>query len=130
MRGTTNHGILYRPCSDPKLIAYSDSDWGGSQDDMNSTSGYAFSFGSGVFLWISKKQEVVAQSLTEAEYIVASATTNQVVWLRKIFADMGFKQDYATDVFVDNKSAISISKKSSLFQQDKTHEGQVLCTSR
>lgn len=98
--GTTNHGILYQPCSDPKLIAYSDSDWGGSQDDMNSTSGYAFSFGSGVFLWISKKQEVVAQSLTEAEYIVASATTNQVVWLRKIFTHMGFKQDYTTERLV------------------------------
>uniref|UniRef100_A0A803MVJ0 Retroviral polymerase SH3-like domain-containing protein n=1 Tax=Chenopodium quinoa TaxID=63459 RepID=A0A803MVJ0_CHEQI len=42
------------------------SDWGGSNDDMKSTMGYVFSLGSGVFSWISKKHEVVAQSTAEA----------------------------------------------------------------
>ncbi|KAK9668714.1 hypothetical protein RND81_13G080700 [Saponaria officinalis] len=72
-KGTLDFGVLYQPCSDPRLIAYSDSDWAGSVDDTKSTSGYAFTFGSGVFSWNSKKQDIVAQSTAEAEYVAASA---------------------------------------------------------
>ncbi|XP_021762535.1 uncharacterized protein LOC110727276 [Chenopodium quinoa] len=84
IRGTSDFGVMFNASENSKLLAYSDSDWGGSNDDMKSTLGYVFSLGSGVFSWISKKQEVVAQSTAEAEYIAASATVNQAVWLRKI----------------------------------------------
>ncbi|RVX04494.1 Retrovirus-related Pol polyprotein from transposon RE1 [Vitis vinifera] len=86
------------------------SDWAGSLDDSKSTSGYAFSFGSGVFSWNSKKQEVVAQSSAEAEYISVAAATNQAIWLRKLLTDLGQNQADATVIWVDNKSAIAIAK--------------------
>ena len=41
-------------------------------DDMKSISGYCFSKGSGVLSWCCKKQEVVAQSSAEAEFIAES----------------------------------------------------------
>ncbi|RVX06896.1 Retrovirus-related Pol polyprotein from transposon RE1 [Vitis vinifera] len=66
------------------LHGYSDSDWTGCVDDMQSTSDYCFSFGSGIFSWSSKKQEVVAQSIVEAEYVAAIAAIKQVLWLRKL----------------------------------------------
>ncbi|XP_074299785.1 secreted RxLR effector protein 161-like [Silene latifolia] len=119
LRGTADFGILYKPCSSPKLTAYSDSDWGGSVDDMKSTSGYAFTLGSGVFSWISKNQEVVAQSTAEAEYVAASAAVNQAKWMRKIFADLGYNQNEATDILVDNKSARAISKNPVCFTKTK-----------
>ncbi|KAG6501358.1 hypothetical protein ZIOFF_041237 [Zingiber officinale] len=65
------------------------SDLGGSLDDMKSTSGYCFSFGSAIFSWLSKKQQSVAQSSAEAEYISASVATSQAIWLRRILADLG-----------------------------------------
>jgi len=37
--------------------------------DAKSTSGYVFSFDNGVFSWNSKKQDVLTQSITKAEYI-------------------------------------------------------------
>ena len=46
---------------------------------MKSTSGYCFSLGSGMFSWSSKKQETVAQSTAEAEFVVVSATVNQAL---------------------------------------------------
>lgn len=46
-------------------------------DNSKSKSDYCFSFGNGVFSCNSKKQEVVAQSSTEAEYIAAANATNQ-----------------------------------------------------
>ena len=73
------------------LIGYSDSDWAGSIDDMKSTSGYAFLFGSGICSWLSKKQSVVAQSIVEAEYVSASNATSQEIWLMRIFEDIGEK---------------------------------------
>ena len=56
---------------------------------MNSTSGYDFLFGSSICSWLSKKQSVVAQSTTEAEYVSASEATSQVISLRRIFEDIG-----------------------------------------
>ncbi|XP_074271155.1 secreted RxLR effector protein 161-like [Silene latifolia] len=96
LKGTLEFGVFYQPCDNPRLIAYSDSDWAGSVDDMKSTSGYAFTFGSGTFSWNSKKQDIVAQSTAEAEYVAASAAVNQVIWLRKILQDLGYKQEGAT----------------------------------
>ena len=74
------------------LICYSDSDWAGSIDDMKSTCGYAFLFGSSICFWLSKKQSVVAQSTAEAKYVFASKATSQSIWLRRIFEDIGEKQ--------------------------------------
>ena len=62
-----------------KLSGYPNSDWAGSVDDMKSTLGYCFNLGSGVFSWCSKKQEVVAQSTVEGQFIVATAPVNQVL---------------------------------------------------
>ena len=62
VKGTYNFGIKFTRSKEFKLVGFSDSDWGGSIDDMRSTSGYCFTFGSGFFSWCSKKQEIVAQS--------------------------------------------------------------------
>jgi hypothetical protein len=109
VKDTTDFGVFFSQTQDPKLQGYSDSDWGGSLDDMKSTSGYCFSFGTGIFSWSSKKQEVVAQSTAEAEFIAATAAVNQALWLRKLMVDLKEEQASSTKVFVDNQAAIAIS---------------------
>ncbi|KAF3634577.1 putative phospholipid-transporting ATPase 1-like [Capsicum annuum] len=84
-----------------------ETDWAGSVDDMKSTSEYCFSLGSGIFSWCSKKQDIVAQSTAEAEFV--AAVVNQALWLRKIFIDLHMNQTKGTEVFGDNQSAIAIS---------------------
>ncbi|XP_021889958.1 uncharacterized protein LOC110808697 [Carica papaya] len=59
IKGTVNFGVKFKSCQNLQLI-YSDSDWGGSVDDMKSTSGYCFSLRSSIFSWCSKKQEITA----------------------------------------------------------------------
>lgn len=51
------------------LSGFSDSDWEGSLADQKITYGVVFLYGSGAISWLYKKQEVVALSSTEAEYI-------------------------------------------------------------
>ena len=75
---------MYKFGGNLNLIGYYDSDWVGSIDDMKSTSGYTFLFGSGICSWLSKKQSVVAQSNAQAEYVSASKATSQAIWLRRI----------------------------------------------
>ncbi|XP_042006029.1 secreted RxLR effector protein 161-like [Salvia splendens] len=98
LQGTRDYGIWYTPESFSKLIGYTDSDWGGSTDDMKSTSGYTFSLGSDIFSWSSKKQDCVAQSSAEAEYVAAALTTSQAIWLRRILGYMGEHQENPTDI--------------------------------
>jgi len=109
VKGTCNFGIRYTRSREFKLVGYSNSDWGGSINDLKSTSGYCFSLGSGVFSWNSKKRETVAQSTTEAEFVAATAAVNQALWLRKILYDLNLEQKESTEILVDNQAAISIS---------------------
>ncbi|KAF2310335.1 hypothetical protein GH714_007869 [Hevea brasiliensis] len=56
------------------------------------------------------KQDCVAQSTSEAEYIAATGAANQAIWLRKLMSDLGEKQMDATVTKIDNKSAIAIAQ--------------------
>ncbi|EOY07331.1 Cysteine-rich RLK (RECEPTOR-like protein kinase) 8 [Theobroma cacao] len=82
----------------------------GSIDDSKSTNGFCFSFGNALFCWNIKKQDIVAQSFTKAEYKATAAAANQDIWLRKLLIDLGFKQEKATQINVDNQSAIAIAR--------------------
>ena len=62
------------------------------------------------FSWSFKKQEVVAQSSAEAEYISAVGATNQAIWLTKILSDLGQVQNQTATIWVDSKSPITMSK--------------------
>ncbi|KAG9450658.1 hypothetical protein H6P81_010623 [Aristolochia fimbriata] len=94
----------------PRLIGYTDSDYGGDIDSRKSTSGYVFNIGSGAFSWSSKKQAVVALSTCEAEYVAAASCTCQAVWIRNIMKELHNDQEGPTPIYVDNKSAISLAK--------------------
>lgn len=112
IKGTLDYGVWFNYNQDFNFHGFSDSDWGGSLDDMKSTSGYCFTLGSGMFSWSSKKQDIVAQSTAEAEFIAAAAAVNQALWLRKILVDLQMTQAEPTRVFVDNQAAIAISNNS------------------
>ena len=109
VKGTIDYGVKFEKCQEFKLYGFSDSDWARSVDDMKSTSGYCFSLGSGVFSWCTKKQEIVAQSTAEAEFIAATTTVNQALWLKKILCDLFLQQKNKNRIFVDNQAAIAIA---------------------
>ncbi|CAJ2661747.1 unnamed protein product [Trifolium pratense] len=108
--GTMEYGIRFEKNSKFEAKGYCDSDWAGSVDDMKSTSGYVFNLGSGVISWCSKKQDTVAQSSAEAEYLAAGLATQQSLWLRRILEDIGEKQEGSLQLHCDNKSAIAMAK--------------------
>ena len=58
---------------------------------------------------MSKKQNSVSLSTTEAEYITAGSCCAQLLWTRKLLHDYGITQDTMC-VFCDNTSAINLLK--------------------
>ena len=72
-----------------RAIGFSDADWAGDQNDRRSISGYIFRVGSGPISWKSKKQDCVALSTAEAEYVALSSATQESIWLRKLFTELG-----------------------------------------
>ncbi|RWR78214.1 hypothetical protein CKAN_00673700 [Cinnamomum micranthum f. kanehirae] len=64
------------------------SDWAGSLQDRKSTTGYMFNIGCGVVCLLTKKQETIALSSAEAEYVAATSATCQAVRMRRIFEDL------------------------------------------
>ena len=79
---------------------------------MRSTSGYCFNFGYAIFSWCSKKQEVIAQSTTEAEYVAAIAAVDRALWIRKLMTDLFMEQKESTQILVGNQASISIANNS------------------
>ncbi|MEE7714253.1 Ty1/Copia family ribonuclease HI, partial [Bacillus sp. 5001] len=73
LNGTTNLGLWYPKSENFELIAFADADFAGCRLDRKSTSGSCQFLGHALVSWSSKKQNSVALSTTEAEYIAASA---------------------------------------------------------
>ncbi|KAL5729604.1 hypothetical protein ACHQM5_002532 [Ranunculus cassubicifolius] len=110
LQGTKNLGLKYMKEDDTKLAGFTDSDWAGSVDDRKSTSGYVFRLGSKVISWSSKKQQTIALSSAEAEYIAATDATCEAAWLRRILTDLQQEDEAPTTIHCDNKSAIAMTK--------------------
>jgi len=47
---------------------------------------------------------------TEAEYVVATTTTCQAVWMRRMLRSLGQEQKKGMVIFYDNSLAIALSK--------------------
>ena len=96
LKGTSNHGLLYKKASSSNCVGYSDSDWAGDTDDRKSTSGYVFLVGDTAITWKSKKQSCVALSTAEAEYIALSQAAQEALWLRQLATDLQDEQQQPT----------------------------------
>ncbi|WJX38809.1 hypothetical protein P8452_26432 [Trifolium repens] len=109
VNGTCDYGMMYSHCENSNLCGYCDADWAGSADDRKSTSGGCFFLGSNLISWFSKKQNCVALSTAEAEYIAAGSSCSQLVWMKQMLKEYDVEQDVIT-LYCDNLSAINISK--------------------
>ena len=84
---TPNIGLWYFKGSRFDLLRYSDSDYADCKVDRKSTLGTCQFLGWSLVSWSYKKQNYVALSTTEAEYIVAGACCAQLLWMRQTLQD-------------------------------------------
>ncbi|GKV19874.1 hypothetical protein SLEP1_g30074 [Rubroshorea leprosula] len=96
VKGTIDFRVMYSRSDEIKLLGFTNSDWARSEDDMKSTLGCCFYIGSGMISWCSRKQDAVAQSTTESEYIAATDAANQAIWMRQVMPDLKHAQKEPT----------------------------------
>eukprot|EP00253_Pinus_taeda_P003588 PITA_03588 len=90
----------------------------GDLDKRRSTSGYVFTLAGGAISWMSKLQNIVALSTTEAEYIAASHACKEAVWLKGLLGEFGRLQDNIR-LLCDSQSAIHLAKNPAYHSKSK-----------
>ncbi|GKA18589.1 putative ribonuclease H-like domain-containing protein [Tanacetum coccineum] len=109
LKGQPKLGLWYPKDSPFDLVAYTDNDYAGASLDRKSTTGGCQFLGCRLISWQCKKQTVVANSTTEAEYIAASNCCGQVLWIQNQLLDYGYNF-MQTKIHIDNESTICIVK--------------------
>ena len=92
---------------------YTDSSFQTDKDDSISQSGFVFCLNGGSVSWKSSKQEIVADSTMEAEYIAACEAAKEAVWIRNFITGLGVVPSIADpiDLYCDNNGAIAQAKE-------------------
>jgi hypothetical protein len=105
---TPKFGLWYHKGSSFDLIGYYDADWAGCKIYRKSTSGTCQFLGRSLVSWASKKQNSVALSTVEAEYITAGHCCAQLLWMRQTLRDYGYKLSKGP-LLCDHESAIHMA---------------------
>ena len=128
LKGKSNLALVYKQDENSnynshiKINAYTDADWGGDEDGRRSTTGSIIQINNCVINWISKKQDIVAQSTTEAEYIAIAETVKEVKWLIEFLQELKFydkKKETAT-IYTDNQAAMKIAQSENNHNHQRT----------
>ena len=80
-------------------------------EDHKAISGYAFMINGGAVSWSTKRQEIISLSTTESEYIAATYTAKEALWLHQLILQLFGIHLSTTTLFSDNQSAITLTKE-------------------
>lgn len=113
IHSTINYGIVYRPGTSKRIkpIGYVDADWAGDKASRKSMMGYIFILNGSPISWSSKRQDAVALSSTESEYVSLSRGVQQALWMHSWLdeVDLGLGNE-PLHILCDNIGVVSLSE--------------------
>ncbi|XP_055622459.1 uncharacterized protein LOC129766024 [Toxorhynchites rutilus septentrionalis] len=110
VEGTRGMTLLFRrEESSVPLVGYADADWASDVTDRKSVSGYLFKVFGCPVSWCSKKQQTVATSSSEAEYVALSLAATKAIWLNGVLEDLQEASAPVT-IYEDNRGCICMAK--------------------
>ncbi|GJX72036.1 retrovirus-related pol polyprotein from transposon TNT 1-94 [Tanacetum coccineum] len=118
LKGTPTLGLYYPKCSGFDLKEYSDSDYASCNMDKKSTLGACQILGGKLVCWSAKKQQSVAMSSAEAEYVATAGCYVSILWMKSQLSDYDIYYKMVP-IFCDNTSAIAISNNLVLHSRTK-----------
>lgn len=110
LQGTSRFGICFKRTKESRVVGYSDSSHNVDNDDGRSTTGHVFYYADCPITWSSHKQETVALSSCEAEFMAATDAAKQAIWLQELLAEIQGTECEKVAIMIDNKSAIALTK--------------------
>ncbi|KAK8597292.1 hypothetical protein V6N12_065763 [Hibiscus sabdariffa] len=121
LRRTKDVFLVYGGEEQLSIKGYTDASFQTDKDDSRSQSGFVFCLNRGAVSWKSSKQDTVADSTTEAEYIAASEATKEAVRIKKFVTELGVVPSIsdAMELYFDNNGAIAQAKEPRSHQRSK-----------
>lgn len=95
---------------DQGVFGYSDANWAEDMRDRKSNSGYCIFVNGGLVSWCCKKQNIVALSSAESEYIALTDTSKELTWMKNIVKALDISYNEPTVIYTDSQSCISLIK--------------------
>ena len=105
--GTQSTYIKYDGSTDKGITVCTDLDWGSDPTSHKSVMGYFLKLTNGIFSWTLCTQKTVALFSTEAEYMVLSDCSCQIVWFKTLLQKISFNLN-AIPICGDNQGSIFI----------------------
>ncbi|KAK2372365.1 secreted RxLR effector protein [Trifolium repens] len=121
LRRTKETFLVYGGEEELSVVGYTDASFQTDKDDFRSQSGFVFCLNGGAVSWKSSKQETVADSTTEAEYIAASSAAKEAVWIKKFISELEVVPSIVDPIslYCDNSGAIAQAKEPRSHQRSK-----------
>ena len=92
---------MYRKHERIHIFGCSDSGHAGDRGNRKSTTGYCTFVGGNLVTWRKKKQDI-SRSSAGAEYIDMAHTACEMVWLKNLLMELGFRQPEPMSMHCDN----------------------------
>ncbi|CAI7889377.1 unnamed protein product [Closterium sp. NIES-54] len=92
------------------LIAFLDASYASEPEDMTSLGCFICCVGGGPTAWESKKQVDQALSSVESKYMALFHAVREIVWQRRLLAELGEEQQGPTPLYCDSQGAIALAK--------------------
>jgi Reverse transcriptase (RNA-dependent DNA polymerase) len=106
--GTLDYALVYDGPSNSGLEAYANSDWASDLNTRKFTTGYLMKLAGGIFAWNSHAQKIVALLSTEAEYMLLSDTSQQLVWVKNLLIELDIQLSPIL-LYGDNQGSIFLA---------------------
>ncbi|KAH8360126.1 hypothetical protein KR093_010886 [Drosophila rubida] len=122
LKGTIDLKLTYVKSSNIEniIVGYADSDWAGSESDRKSTTGYLFKmFEVNTICWNCMKQNSVAASSTEAEYMALFEAVREALWLKSLMKEIKLEISHPIKIYEDNQGCICIANNPTCHKRSK-----------
>ncbi|GJV61433.1 uncharacterized mitochondrial protein-like protein [Tanacetum coccineum] len=125
LKGQSKLGLWYPKDSLFDLVAYTDSDYSGASLDRKSTTGGCQFLGCRLISWQCKKQTVVANSTTKAEYVAASSCCGQLYLILLEKAKKSVRLIMEKLVIRENRQRVLVRKRIERVGENKNKKRDV-----
>lgn len=118
IQGTLEIGLMYTKSEELEVTAYSDADFAADLQNRRSITGCIVFISNGPVIFRSIQQSIVALSTTQAEFIAASDTVKEVLWLKSIMSELQIRYS-KPKLRSDSQTAINLIKNPAFHKRTK-----------
>mgnify|MGYP002654744487 CR=1 FL=1 len=101
------------------VIAFSDANWAEDKTDRKSNSGFCIFLNGGLISWCCRKQDIIALSSAESEFVAITETCKELMWIKSVIQELNVSQKTPITVMTDSQSCIALIENQKFSNRSK-----------